>query len=362
MYERSPILMERKFNEYLLPTVLISVALSMATVIDSVIVGNLLGETALSAVGLASPVIYGLNALFLLFAVGGVACASIAKGRREDQNANRIFTLTFGVGSAALLALTAALLAFIGPISLALAQGDAELARLTQAFLTPAVFIGPFMLLTMGLAQFVRADGRPRLAAWVAIAANAVKLVLTYVFIRFLDTGISGAALSTVLGYAAGFLLLLPYFFSKERGFKLVKIGKGDFGRLTGMLRVGLPEALTQGLSFLRALVLNLLIVSLLGALGMTVMTLCINALMIASIVIFGTNDTLLPIVGTLYGEKDWSGIRFTMRAALRFLMIAGVAIALIFLLIPGAVGRLLGITSAEGLALAVPALRLFAL
>ena len=82
MYERSGNIIRQKFREYLLPTVLTSMAISMASVVDGVIVGSLLGDTALAAVGLSGPVIFCINLIYMLFGIGGLTCASIAKGKR----------------------------------------------------------------------------------------------------------------------------------------------------------------------------------------------------------------------------------------------------------------------------------------
>ena len=93
MYERTGALVQKKFREYLLPTIMTSLAMSLASVIDSVIVGNLLGDTALAALGLSGPVIFCINMIYMLFGIGGVTCASVAKGRREGERANQLFTL-----------------------------------------------------------------------------------------------------------------------------------------------------------------------------------------------------------------------------------------------------------------------------
>ena len=362
MYERSGTLMQRKFHEYLIPTVLTTIAISMANIVNSVIVGNFLGEVALAAIGLAAPVAYCLNAIFLLFAVGGVTCASIAKGRRETDNANRLFTLTFIAGITSMLVLLAALLVFIQPISLALSQGDIALATLIQAYLTPLVFVGPVMMLIMGMAQFVRIDGKPRIAAYIAITANVINLVLAIVFIKFMNMGIGGAGLATLLGYVAGIFMLLPYFYSKQRTLRFVKPLANDITQIPHIVSVGSPKALMQGVAFLRTLILNALIVGVLGSLGMTAMTVCNSALMLTSMFISGANDTLLPIVGTLYGEKDYPGISFTVSTGFKFIIVVCVAIMIVFLLVPGKVGELFGVTSPEGLAIVEPALRMYAL
>ena len=362
MFERNGMLMKAKFREYLIPTILTNVAISLATVVDSIIVGNLLGETALSAIGLSAPVIYSLNALFVLFAIGGATRASIAKGKRETQIADRVFTLTFAFGLLTMFILLTALLLFLRPITASLARGDAILGQLTLEYLRPLVFVGPAMMLIMGIAQFVRLDGNPAISAWIAIIANVVNLVLDYVFIKYLGMGIAGAGLSTVLGYVTGIFVLLPWFFSKNRTFRFTRIIKSSLALLWNIVGIGLPEALTQVLSFLSSFIINLLVMGSVGSLGMAAMTVCINALMLTSMFISGTNETLLPIVGTLYGEKDSSGIRFTVRTAFMFMIISSTAIMALFLITPGFIGRLFGITSPEGLFVVEPALRMYAL
>ena len=178
MFERNGALVARKFREYLVPTLLTTIAISLATVVDSIIVGNLLGETALSAVGLSGPVIYSMNMVYLLFAVGGVTCASIAKGQRDEPAARKLFTLTFVCGLGTMILLTAGLLAFMRPIVHALAHGNAELEDLAYRFIAPLTLVGPVMMLIMGMAQFVRTDGKPKISAWIALLANGVNLCL----------------------------------------------------------------------------------------------------------------------------------------------------------------------------------------
>ena len=362
LYERSGSLIERKFREYLIPTILTTIAIFLANIMNSIIVGNFLGENALSAIGLSGPVIYCTNALFMLFAIGGATCAAIAKGKRETDYANKIFTLTFVIGISSMFVLLTALLLYLQPISLALAHGDASLAELIQAYLTPLVFIGPVMMLIMGMAQFVRTDGKPRIAAYIAITANLVNLILAIVFIKFMGIGIAGAGLATVLGYTAGIFMLLPYLRSKQRTLHFVKLHTDDLTQVPRIASIGSPKALMQGFSFLRILILNSLILGALGSLGMTAMAVCSSALMLVVMFINGANDTLLPIVGTLYGEKDYPGIRFVVSTGFKLMIVACVTLMVLFLIFPGKVGQLFGINSPEGIAIVEPALRMYAL
>ena len=362
MFERSGELLGRKFREYLPSTLLTMMAVSLATVVDSIIVGNLLGEVALSAVGLSMPVINFTNMIFLFFTAGGAACAAIAKGRREEEKANRIFTFTFTVGIAVMAVVVTVLFALRGPLAASMSRGNPEVEGLLRAYLGPIVFCGVPMMASMGVANFARTDGFPRTSAVIAIVANVVNLILDYALIRFFGFGIEGAAISTVVGYVVGCFVLIPYFRSKTRTFRFVRVGKSDAPLLLDILRVGTPRGLFQGMSMLRGTVMNSLIMATLGPAGMSAMALCNNAQMLAVVFISGTNDTLLPIVGTLYGEKDYRGIRFTVKTSVRVMLVTCLSLLVIFLAVPQAVGWLFGIRTAGGVAAMVPALRLYAL
>lgn len=361
MYERTDTLVQKKFREYLFPTIMTSLAISLASVIDSVIVGNLLGDVALAAVGLSGPVIFCINTIYMLFGIGGITCTSIAKGRREDERANQIFTLTMALGMASMVLFLIMMFVLMEPITMTLAAGDAKLAGLTADYLRPLLFTGPALMFSSGMALFIRTDGRPKSSAVIVVIANAVNLLLDFILISFLDTGIAGAGLSTSLGYAAGAMIVIPYLLSKDRSFRFVLPKREEMGEIRGILLTGLPKALTQSTSFLRSIVLNGIVMVSLGSIGMSVMTVCINVLMISNIFVNGTSDALLPIVGTLFGERDYYGIRKAVNSAYRVLIVSCIALVAFFIIAPQIVGMWFGITSEEGLAVLVPALRLFA-
>ncbi|MDI9470237.1 MAG: MATE family efflux transporter [Bacillota bacterium] len=362
MYERSGQIIRQKFGEYLLPTVLTSMAISMASVVDGIIVGSLLGDVALAAVGLSGPLIFGINLIYMLFAVGGLTCASVSLGKRDFAMANQYFTMSVGGGLGAMGIFLLVMQIFLHPLCSSLAGGDLQLAALTESYLRPLLFTGPALMFSSGMAVFIRMDGNPKVSAVIVVIANAVNLVLDYVLIRFLNTGIAGAGLSTTLGYVAGSVIVIPYLLNKKRSFHFVCPGKSFLKTLRDILKSGMPKAVGQVCNLLRSLVINAVIVSKIGSIGMSIMTVCTNMLMISNIFEAGIADTLLPIVGTLYGERDFFGIRQAMKTARRVLMLTSAVLVAFFLTAPQLMGMLFGLTSQEALALLKPALRLFAL
>ena len=362
MYERTDELIRKKFREYLLPTVLTSMAMSMASVVDGAIVGNLLGDVALAAIGLSSPIIFCINLIYLLFGIGGMTCASIARGRREMDQSNLIFTLTMGVGMAVTLLFSIVMQFIITPLSGSLSGGDSTLAAMLESYLRPLVFTGPALMFSSGMSLFIRTDGQPKSSAVVVIIANAVNLAFDYVLIRFFNTGIWGAGFSTTLGYIFGAVIVIPYLRSEQRSFRFVAPGKGSLSALGNILGTGLPKGLGQITNILRSLVLNSIIISFLGSIGMSVMTVCTNAQMISFVFVGGVADALLPIVGTLFGERDDYGIRRSMKSAFTVLAVTCTALVVFLLTAPQVMGIAFGIRTEDGLAAVEPALRLFAI
>ncbi len=362
MYEQTGTLVKNKFREHLRPAILTTMALSLATVLDGIIVGQFLGSSALAAIGLAAPIIYGINIIYVLFGGGGMVSASIARGRQEKDKANGLFTVSLLFGFGAMTLFLILVMLFLSPISLFLAGGDAETAALAADFIRPTLFVGPLLLLSSGTALFMRADGSPKSSAMIVILSNAVDLILDYIFVGVMDTGIMGAGLSTALGYAAGVLIVLPYLLNirKKRTFRFVR-PTPLFATVKDVVTTGAPRGLTHVASFARSMILNSVIVAFLGTPGMTVMTVLVNALTMVGIFVSGTGDTLLPIVGTLYGEGDTYGIKKTVESARKLLIVATIGLMAFFLLVPQVMGFIFGIKDPTELAMLSRALRMFA-
>jgi len=362
MYERSGQIIRQKFREYLLPTVLTSMAISMASVVDGMIVGSLLGDMALAAVGLSGPVIFCINLIYLLFAVGGLTCAAVAQGKRDFHFANQVFTLSIACGLGAMILFLMVMQSVLRPLSLSLAGGDATLASMAESYLRPLLFTGPALMFSSGMAMFIRTDGRPKASAAIVMIANAVNLVLDYVLIRFLNTGIAGAGLSTALGYVAGAVIVIPYLLNRKRSFRFVRPNSDAFKTLLLILKTGMPKGLIQACNLLRSLLINAIIIAALGSMGMSTMTVCTNMLMISNIFVGGISDTLLPIIGVLYGERDAFGMRHAMKTARRVLTVCCIALVAFFMAAPQLMGIAFGINDPEALAVVNPAIRMFAL
>ena len=362
MFERSGALIEKKFFEYLPPALFTMASLMIAAVLNTVIIGNFLGETALSVAGLTTPILYFINAFYYLFTYGGATAASIALGKREADSANRIFSLGYALGMAVMLAMTLGAALFLTPLTHFFIQGRTELAGLTREYILPLVCKGPSLFIVLYAAQFVRIDGRPWISARISVAMNFSSITCMYIALKFFGAGVSGAIWASVAGYAVGIFMLIPYFTSKERTFFFKIPGMRDLSLALDIIKTGMPRALSQGFVFLYIFIFNMLLLRYYGPSGLAAMAICMNALPIALIFINASNDSLLPIVGVLFGERDNRGIRYALRITIKTMLLFCTALTLLFELFPAEVSRVYGIVTEAGLSASVPALRIFAI
>lgn len=361
MYERKGQLVENVFQKYFLPTIMMSMALSMGIIVDGIIVGNTLGSDALAAVNLVMPVTLCFNTIYAMFGIGGAALASIAKGRRDNRRADCVFTL-----SILSMLIVSVVLLIAGSIHLdRLAQllaGNSSLQGLVREYLGVLIYGAPFLIVVPGFVYFVRADGRPNLASAVLIIANVVNLCLDLVFILVFKMGIAGAALATVTGYAVGFFILLRYIFSKEKNLHFL-IEKTRLLKTLGQIAAsGISSAIGTFLLFVKISFINSIVLNTIGETGMVAFSVCLSCLSFVSMFIAGASQTMMPILGTLYGEKDYNGIRFTAYKALRVVMISCIALVAVFEIFPQLILMLFGVTGAAEIAMGVEAIRIFAL
>ena len=71
-----------------------SASLYLAAIVDNIMVGNILGTDALSAVNLTSPIVYIKNIVFSIFIYGGNTLAAMYKGKRDHQKADKTYTFS----------------------------------------------------------------------------------------------------------------------------------------------------------------------------------------------------------------------------------------------------------------------------
>lgn len=364
-YSRNGKLLFQKYRDFFWPTMLATVSTSMSVIVDSIIVGNLLGPNEMASVNLCMPVMQAILTCALLFGMGASILIATSLGRRNTGEANFMFTAAILATSVSGILLSAIAVPSAGTIAGWLTP-DGALRPLVTDYLR-VLFHGIVFVMIIPVSSYiVRADGAARTASLMLIVSNVVNLLLDLLFIGCLGMGIGGSALATVCGFMVGLGTTVCYLRSKRRGLHFVSLRiatpAGWLGCVGRFVKTGCPGVLSSALVTLKILFINLLVGQSFGNQGLVVFTVCLSCLSFASMFIGGTAGTMVPIVGALYGERDFWGIRSTFRHALRLALAINGVTVLLLECFPGTVLSFFGVVSPEMQATGIPSLRLFAI
>ncbi len=360
--ERNEKLIRMKLWQYLLPSIMMTAALQMGNIVDTMLVGNILGADAMSAVKVGMTIDNIMEIPGYVLGVGGSVAVGILLGKRERDKANRVFSMTLTVS--VLCGIVFALLSVTSPVLAEALTGGGSLTADVRAFIFVTLLGAPVISLALQFMNYVAVDNNPSVASAYVIVSNVINLALDYLILKYTALGTAGAALSTVLGYGIAMLVLIRYLRSPKRMLKYVfPFGRG--GLASGAefmlaLSTGMPTLLYMVFLTTKDLGLNTMIVRMIGNDGMAVYTVCANVVLLVELLVVGIIGTIASIGGVIYGEKDYFGIRSLVKHVLIYSYAVLLVILIILWVFPQYVVALFGITEGVLSSMASAALRIF--
>ena len=191
-------------------------------VVDRIYIGHIpgIGGTALTGVGLFSPILMLITAFAMMPGSGGAPRAAIAMGQGDKEKAEKIMANCFTVLLILALVLTAVF--YIALPSLLPLFGASE-ATLPYGVEYGRIYIlGSITVLTvMGMNPFITTQGFAKISMLTTVIGAVINIVLDPIFIFVFDMGVAGAAYATVLSQAVSALWILRFLTGKQTILKL---------------------------------------------------------------------------------------------------------------------------------------------
>lgn len=332
--KRNGTLLKQKYWALLVSTLAMTASTYLSSILDGIMVGQILGTVQLYAINLTTSVVFLRSIPIAMFTFGGNTLSVIYKSKRDQKSADTVFTLSFWGGIASTAILSVAGIMLMAPTAQILAQGKEELVDLVISYLLPLWVLTPMVAAVNETAAYARTDGMRNFATVLPIVANVINLICDYIYMAIFGWGVAGAGWATVTGYVVGIFITIIYFKSPKRTVHFTKAAWGQLKQLGKIFSVGLPSALIYVCNFLRLFLTNAIILSSTGVIGGKIASVSFSLNSLAFILVEGASMTLLPILGALYGEKDSNGQRLT----LRYGMIVTVALSVFVLIISEAI------------------------
>lgn len=349
-----------RFWRYLSSSILITLSGALGVIVDSIIVGNLIGSDGVSAINLNSTVIQLLMTISLIIASGGGMLAGYAIGRKDFDNARYIFTQST-LGSIIVGVIFAVIgIFFSNQLTSILCQNDA-LYTMVHDYLRVVLFGAPAYMLMWGISTMIIVDGSPRLASLAIIIDNIANLILDVVFIKIFDMGIAGSSLATVVGHLIAVAIMMLHFRNKNRVLHLSLKG-GKLSQWRDIISQGAPLAIASICLTLLLFTSNKMVLAAVGREGIFVFSVCMNLLQVYNFFLAGTCRSLQTLGAVLIGERNSDGIRFVFGKSFKFITIAMIITCVYVWIFPSSIATLFGADNADIIKECNYALRIFAI
>lgn len=204
------------------PAVIGQVVNLLYNIVDRIYIGHIsgIGGSALTGVGLFTPILMLITAFAMLAGAGGAPRAAIAMGKGSRAEAEKIMANCFTVLLILAVILTAVFSVFLPSLLRLFGASDVTLPYGTtygRIYILGSIFV----LTVMGMNPFLTTQGFSRMSMMTTVIGAGINIVLDPIFIFVLNLGVAGAALATVLSQAVSAVWILKFLTGKKTLLKL---------------------------------------------------------------------------------------------------------------------------------------------
>lgn len=307
-------------------------------IVDSLIVGRILGLDALAAVGSTGPIVFMLTGIVTGLTSGFGILISQAFGRQDDNEIKHDIAM-----SAYLCVFFAAVLTAVtlscNEIILRAINVPENLFVDTSAYIC-VFYIGlPAVVLYNMLAAIARAFGDSKTPLYFLMLSSGLNIILDYLFVAVFDFGVAGAAYATVAAQAISGILCFIYV---TKCYSVVHFSKADavirMSTLFELSKMGITMALHHSTVAIGSMIIQASL-NKLGSLYIATYsaTMKIQTLMAQFYTALGF--AVATYVGQNYGARKMNRIRQGVRYGHQVIIVYGlIVMALAYRVFPACV------------------------
>jgi len=278
-------------------------ALTTASLVDGIFIGQYVGPQGLAAVALLLPYITFLVALSLMLAIGGSVTIGTFMGKGDNHSGSALFTQILIV-TVTLNVILAGLSYVAEPALFWLLHIPSDIVPLTKQYFSVLRWVFILQFSGMVLYYLVRADGYTKLATTALLIGALTNIALDALFVGHWGYGIEGAAYATGVAQTLQLFVLAAFFADKNRGVTLSTYSK-PWRRLFSVLKNGISEFTNEISVGVLFLVINALLVIKTGSEGVAAYS-AVNYFIFLSIMVsFGIADALHLLVSYNRGASQ---------------------------------------------------------
>lgn len=326
-----------------IPAVMGMFVIGLYPLMDGIFAGQIIGQVAMAACGVAMPLTYINSGIATLLGMGSASVLARALGKGDQRVVNKVMgNLIFWVLVCSAITTVGGLL--LAPYFLDLVGASGEIKALGIRYLH-IIFLGSvFVNFTQSANMVIRGEGLMKKAMLIMALGAAMNIALDPILMMALgDFAIEGAALATVLSQITQALVTYHYFRKQSQQVKIgpIRIEKELSGQV---FAVGVSAMMMQLLFMIQQTLLYKMAFQYGGEMHGTLMAAAIRMYGFSFIPLWGMSQGLQPVVGTNFGAKRYDRVAASVRVfSWGGLLLAGF-FWILALALPGQILQLFGV------------------
>lgn len=336
---------------------------SLYQMADGLFVGRFIGQDALAAVNLVSPVFMIVFALSNMIASGSSVRISILLGENKRDEASRVFSFSIKVIMLISCVICITGLLFAGPFVCILSPGaDAQAISYGITYTRVYAAFSPLMLVYYATDNYMRLCGKGDLSMWVNIITQTLNVILDTIMIAILGKGVCAAAFTSCISISLGSLFTLWIFTGKRMDIYYTN-GNISFRTFIKILFNGSSEFFSNAAGSVMSVIMNLFLLNYGGTTAVAAFSVVMYIDSIFGMFMFGMCEAMEPAISYCHG----AGLTDRVKALFRQIFFGTIALSMISMFFMVFIGPVIAPVfikpgNTELLTVSVTAMHLFAL
>lgn len=326
--------------KFAIPSIVSGLVSALYNIVDQIFIGQGVGILGNAATNAAFPLTTFCAALTLLLGVGTAANFNLNQGAGKKEKAELavgngiIYLVITGVALALLVSI------FLEPVLYLFGASD-QVYPLALTY-TRITAIGiPFLLFSVGVSNFIRADGSPTYSMVCTLFGAVLNTILDPIFIFKFEMGIAGAAIATVISQMVSAAMAFAYLFRAKHVTWRRSLFRPQFSMLKSIMTLGMSPFFNNVAMMLVQITMNntLTYYGKQSIYGSDIPMACVGVISKVNVIymafVIGTAQGCQPIFGFNYGAKQYDRVRRTFRQGLTTVTAISFVFFLCFQLLP---------------------------
>lgn len=288
---------------------MISVATSIALIVDSIIISRFLGTSSMAGYGAVSPILMIIMAVSGVISSGSQIVCAERIGKADTEGANRIVGLSIVISL--LFAAFFILSCFMGDsliIKLVGLQPGSDLAHCASDYLKGFILGAPAFIGTLTLMPYMQLDGNRRFAILSMVGVTLGDCVGDVLAVFVFHGGIFGVGVASAVSYYIGTGVLMAHFLLKK-GTLRIRFDHLPWIETLKIFSLGISSATQKVLRTLLGLTANRVLLASGGAGALAAYAVIKNISNLANSCGQGISAAVMLITSVLAADEDRTGL-----------------------------------------------------